>query len=57
MLLDYKSKVKNTPKYKVQVFRNHSFELIEHTIPMYLDYAGMNVEFNYSGYDDSFSFL
>lgn len=57
ILLDYKSKVKNTPKYKVQVFRNHSFELIEHTIPMYLDYAGMNVEFNYSGYDDSFSFL
>ena len=24
---------------------------------MYLDYAEINVEFNYSGYDDSFSFL
>ncbi len=56
-LLDYKSKIRNTKKYKIQVFRNHSFELIEHTISMYLDYAEINVEFNYSGYDDSFSFL
>ena len=56
-LLDYKSKIKNTKKYKIQVFRNHSFELIEHTISMYLDYAEIDIEFNYSGYDDSFSFL
>ena len=26
-LLDYKSKIKNTKKYKIQVFRNHSFEI------------------------------
>ena len=51
-----------TPKgqhqnYKVQVFRNHSFELIEHTIGVYLDYAQLGVSFSYSNYDDSFSFL
>ena len=44
-------------QYKVQVFRNHSFELIEHTIAVYLDYAEMGVSFSYSNYDDSFSFL
>ena len=44
-------------QYNVQVFRNHSFELIEHTIPVYLDYAGLGVSFSYSNYDDSFSFL
>lgn len=44
-------------QYKVQVFRNHSFELIEHTIPVYLDYAGLGIHFSYSNYDDSFSFL
>lgn len=42
---------------KIQVFRNHSFELVEHTIGAYLDYAGIGAEFIYSGYDDSFSFL
>lgn len=44
-------------RYSVQVFRNHSFELIEHTIAAYLDYAGLGVSFSYSNYDDSFSFL
>lgn len=44
-------------QYRVQVFRNHSFELIEHTIAVYLDYAGLGVSFSYSNYDDSFSFL
>lgn len=43
-------------KRRVQVFRNHSFELVEHTITAYLDYAELPVEFTYSGYDDSFSF-
>lgn len=43
-------------KYRVQVFRNHSFELVEHTIGAYLDYADIGIDFNYSGYDDSFSF-
>jgi len=44
-------------KYRVQVFRNHSFELVEHTIGLFLDYAGLGIEFLYSSYDDSFSFL
>ena len=43
--------------YKIQVFRNHAFELVEHTIGAYLDYAGLSAAFSYSGYDDSFSFL
>lgn len=44
-------------QYKICVYRNHSFELIEHTLPIYLDYAGIGVEFVYSDYDDSLSFL
>lgn len=44
-------------KYHIQVFRNHSFELVENTIHAYLDYAQIGVKFSYSGYDDSFSFL
>ena len=55
-LLNYRAK-EHPHQYKVQVFRNHSFELIEHTIPVYLDYAGIGVCFSYSNYDDSFSFL
>lgn len=43
-------------QYTVQVFRNHSFEMVEHTIGAYLDYADIGVRFDYSGYDDSFSF-
>lgn len=42
---------------RIQVFRNHSFELIADTIGAYLDYAGLSVSFTYSDYDDSFSFL
>lgn len=44
-------------RYCVQVFRNHSFELVAHTIDAYLDYAGIGISFSYSGYDDSLSFL
>lgn len=47
---------KCSKQFHVQVFRNHSFELVEHTIGAYLDYAGIGVSFSYSGYDDSFSF-
>lgn len=42
---------------RVQVFRNHSFELAADTMGAYLDYAGLSVSFSYSDYDDSFSFL
>lgn len=44
-------------KYNIQVYRNHSFELIEHTIRPYLDYAGFQANFSYSDYDDSLSFF
>lgn len=54
-LLNYSSCTKEKA-YRVQVFRNHSFELVEHTIAPFLDYAGIGVEFMYSGYDDSLSF-
>ena len=53
-LLNYVPQEKK--RYRVQVFRNHSFELIEHTMGAYLDYAGLGVEFLYGGYDDSLSF-
>lgn len=58
--LTRKELLEYTPKEKkiktIQVFRNHSFELIEHTIGIYLDYARIGVKFLYTGYDDSFSF-
>lgn len=55
-LLQYSPKEQHQT-YKVHVFRNHSFELIEHTIPVYLDFAKLDISFSYSDYDDSFSFL
>jgi FkbH-like protein len=53
------SNFKSTQKknYKVTIYRNHSFELIEKTIYPYLEYAGLGVEFIYSDYDDSLSFM
>lgn len=44
-------------EYRMQVFRNHSFELIEHTWNPFLDYAGIAIAVEYAGYDDSFSFV
>jgi len=43
--------------FHVQVFRNHAFEMVEHMLGAYLDYARMGISFSYSGYNDSFSFL
>lgn len=54
-LLDYKSTVEK--RFKVCVYRNHSFEFVENTISAYLDYAGIGVDFVYSDYDDSLTFL
>ena len=54
-LIKYTSNLEK--QYKVQVFRNHSFELVEHTISAYLDYAELGVAFTYGGYDDSFSYI
>lgn len=54
-LLEYNTRYEK--KYRVCIYRNHSFELIENTIGMYLDYARLGVEFVYSDYDDSLSFV
>lgn len=54
-LMDYTAQ--EIKEYKVFVYRNHSFELIDHTIAPYLDYAHIGIEFSYSGYDDSLSFV
>lgn len=54
-LFNYKNNSCN--RYKISIYRNHSFELIEHTINLYLDYANMNADFIYSDYDDSLSFI
>ncbi|MCO6552812.1 MAG: HAD-IIIC family phosphatase [Gilliamella sp.] len=44
-------------KFTISIYRNHSFELIENTIYPYLSYAGIEVKFKYSDYDDSLSFF
>ena len=54
-LLDYTPTLPK--KYTVQVFRNHSFEFVEHTIYAYLEYGQLGVNFEYSGYDDTLSFI
>lgn len=54
-LLNFVSTI--APSYRISVVRNHSFELIENTIKPYLDFGGLGVEFSYSSYDDSLSFL
>ncbi|MBO5347714.1 MAG: hypothetical protein J6A45_06245, partial [Lachnospiraceae bacterium] len=54
-LLEYQPTAKK--QFKICVYRNHSFELVEHTLPLYLDYAGVGAEFVYSDYDDSLSFF
>lgn len=54
-LLDYSASQEK--RFKICVYRNHSFELVENTITAYLDYAQTGAEFVYSDYDDSLSFL
>lgn len=54
-LYNFKNNSENN--FKVSVYRNHSFELIEHTINLYLNYANINANFIYSDYDDSLTFL
>lgn len=56
-LLGYVSENKNFKKFRISVYRNHSFELIENTIKPFLDYAKIQADFLYSDYDDSLSFL
>lgn len=56
-LLNYSSENKNNKKFKISIYRNHSFELVENTIVPFLDYANIQADFIYSDYDDSLSFL
>ena len=56
-LLNYSSQGENNKKFRISIYRNHSFELIENTINPFLDYAKIEAEFLYSDYDDSLSFL
>ena len=55
-LLDHQRKHGGIKK-RIAVYRNHSFELVEHTIIPYLEFAGYDVEFAYSDYDDSLTFF
>lgn len=52
-------KIRNTSgnRFSVKVFRNHSFELVSSVISPWLLYAGMDIHFEYSDYDDSFTFF
>ena len=43
--------------FKISVYRNHSFELVEKIIHPFLNFANISVEFTYSDYDDSLSFI
>ncbi|MEZ8929131.1 MULTISPECIES: HAD-IIIC family phosphatase [unclassified Vibrio] len=47
----------NSDKFKIGIYRNHSFELIDKTIQPYLSLSGMSSEFIYSDYDDSLTFF
>ena len=55
-LINYQPKT-SIPAIKINVYRNHSFELVEHSIRPFLDYAGVCAEFIYSDYDDTLSFF
>lgn len=44
-------------KFKISVYRNHSFELVEKIIHPFLNFANISTEFVYSDYDDSLSFI
>lgn len=54
-LMDYMPE--SSHNIRISVYRNHSFELVEHTISPYLDFADIKAEFIYSDYDDSLSFF
>lgn len=41
---------------KVNVFRNHSFEMVENIIQPFLNLSSIDAEFHYSDYDDSLNF-
>ena len=48
---------KSNKNITISVYRNHSFEMVEHTINAFLDFANISAKFEYSDYDDSLSFI
>ena len=54
-LVEYKPQ--STKKFKIGVYRNHSFEMVANSMKAYLDYANISADFIYSDYDDSLSFI
>ncbi len=47
---------KITQIVKIHVYRNHSFEPVASVINPFLGYSGIQPQFSYSDYDDSFNF-
>lgn len=46
----------NTREFSLAVHRNHSFELVASTLPVFLAQSGLKADIWYSGYDDSLAF-
>lgn len=40
----------------IAVYRNHAFEMMERMLQVFLNYSGLQANFYYSSYDDSFHF-
>ncbi len=55
-VLSYKNISNNMKNIKIMVHRNHSFEMISSVINQFLNYFGLNAQFEYSSYDDSLNF-
>jgi len=52
-LLTWQMQTDNLKKIKIQVIRNHSFELVERGLYPYLEYSGLDANFQYTNYDDA----
>jgi FkbH-like protein len=55
-LLKYQPTAAATRAFRLDVLRNHNFEIIESVLSPYLRYLGYELHCNYSDYDDSLSF-
>ncbi|HIA7122075.1 TPA: hypothetical protein ACWR2B_000408 [Campylobacter lari] len=50
------SKENHHKKITINVFRNHSFEVISSILNAFLSFSKLKAEFNISSYDDSLSY-
>ena len=55
-ILKYKVPPRNLRTIHISVHRNHAFEMMESLLQVFLKASGMQAEFAYSNYDDSFHF-